>query len=198
MTLAGVIGGEAHMHAMGDDTGARAKERLSERVRVGEKKAHGGPLKVRNFNLLLGGQTISLMGDALYLVALPWLVLTTGGSAHELGVVLAAFGIPRALSMLVGGWLSDRLGPRPVMLLADVGRLLLLGLLAALALQGHPTPFQLCAIAAPLGVFGGAFLPASQAIVPETLAHDDLQVGNGVMLASRQGANLVGSAVAGV
>ncbi len=63
---------------------------------------------------------------------------------------------------------------------------------------GHPTLWQLCAIAVPLGAFGGAFLPASQSIVPETLSPDELQAGNGLMLASRQGANLIGAAGAGV
>src|SRR5262249_45650462 len=81
---------------------------------------------------------------------------------------------------------------------ADALRLLLVGLLAAIAMGGHPTLFQLCAIAVPLGAFGGAFLPASQAILPETLSPDDLQAGNGLMLASRQGANLIGAAGAGV
>lgn len=162
------------------------------------KRVAGGPLRVRNFALLFGGQTISVMGDVLYLVALPWLVLTTGGSAQELGIVLATYGIPRALSMLLGGWLSDRLRPRRVMLVADAVRMLLVGLLAALALGGHPTLWQLCALAVPLGTFGGAFLPASQSIVPETLAPDELQAGNGLMLASRQGANLIGAAGAGV
>jgi MFS family permease len=158
----------------------------------------GGPLNIRNFNLLFGGQTISVIGDALYTVALPWLVLTTGGSAEVLGMVLAAYGIPRAVSMLVGGWLSDRLRPRRVMLIADAVRLLLVGLLAVIAMRGHPTLFQLCAIAVPLGAFGGTFLPASQAILPETLSSDDLQAGNGLMMASRQGANLIGAAVAGI
>src|SRR5215475_9171142 len=88
------------------------------------------PFKVRNFQLLFGGQTISVIGDALYMVALPWLILTTGGSAQELGIVLAAFGIARALSMLAGGWLSDRLGPRRLMLVADAVRLVLVGILA--------------------------------------------------------------------
>src|SRR5258708_12807219 len=70
------------------------------------------PFKVRNFNLLFAGQTISIIGNALYAVALPWLILTTGGNAQELGIVLAAYGIPLAVSMLAGGWLSDRLRPR--------------------------------------------------------------------------------------
>src|SRR5262249_35346012 len=74
----------------------------------------------------------------------------------------------------------------------------LVGFLAGMAVGGHPTFFQLCAIAMPLGAFGGAFLPASQAILPETLSADELQAGNGVIMASRQGANLIGAAIAGV
>ncbi len=99
--------------------------------------------------------------------------------------------------MLVGGWLSDRLRPRRVMLIADTIRLLLVGLLAMIAMGRHPTLGPLCAIAVPLGTFGGAFLPASQAILPETISPEDLQAGNGLMLASRQGVNLIGSAMAG-
>ena len=156
------------------------------------------PFKVRNFNLLFSGQTISIFGDALYAVALPWLILTTGGSAQELGIVLTAYGIPLAASMLAGGWLSDHLRPRRVMLIADTVRLLLMAILAALALVGHPTLWQFCVIAVPLGALRGVFMPASMAMVPDTLSKDDLQAGNGLMMASMQGANLVGSAIAGV
>ena len=156
------------------------------------------PFKVRNFNLLFSGQTISIFGDALYAVALPWLILTTGGSAQELGIVLTAYGIPLAASMLAGGWLSDHLRPRRVMLIADTVRLLLMAILATLALVGHPTLWQFCVIAVPLGALRGVFMPASMAMVLDTLSKDDLQAGNGLMMASMQGANLVGSAIAGV
>jgi predicted MFS family arabinose efflux permease len=84
------------------------------------------------------------------------------------------------------------------MLIADAARMLLVGLLAAIAVGGHPALWQLCAVAVPLGVFGGVFLPASQSMVPETLSPDELQAGNGLMMASRQGANLIGAAGAGV
>lgn len=156
------------------------------------------PFKVRNFNLLFGGQTISTIGDALYAVALPWLILNNGGSARELGIVLTAYGIPRVGSVLLGGWLSDRLRPRRLMLVADAFRALLVGLLAALALWGHPTLWQLCAIALPLGAFGGAFLPASAAILPDLLPDESLQAGNALNFSFTQAANLVGSALAGV
>jgi MFS family permease len=165
------------------------------------RSAKGGllrPFKVRNFRLLFSGQTVSIIGDALYAVALPWLILTTGGSAQELGIVLAAYGIPRAGSLLMGGWLSDRLRPRRLMLIADTVRMVLVAILAALALWGHPAFWQLVAIAVPLGAFGGAFMPAYMSILPDTLSNEDMQAGNGLMMASLQGANLVGSACAGV
>ena len=55
-------------------TGILLKEQPAERVLVMEeqKKPEAfGPLRGRNFALLFGGQTISVVGDALYLVALP-------------------------------------------------------------------------------------------------------------------------------
>ncbi len=39
----------------------------------------------------------------------------------------------------------------------------------------------------------GVFTPASMSIVPDTLDSEDLRAGNGLMMASLQGANLVGS-----
>ncbi len=156
------------------------------------------PFKVRNFSLLFGGQTISTIGDMLYMVALPWLILTTGGSPQELGAVLAVYGIPRAFSMLAGGWLSDRLRPRRLMLIADSIRMVLVGLLAVLALGGHPAFWQLCALALPLGILSGVFMPAAMSILPDTLNNEELQAGNALIMSATQGANLVGSAAAGL
>jgi MFS family permease len=156
------------------------------------------PLKVRDFRLLFGGQLISTVGDAFYAVALPWLVLTNGGSAQELGIILGAYGIPRIGSVLLGGILSDRLRPRRVMLLADFTRALLVGILAALAFIGHPALWQLILVAIPLGTFEGLFLPAAFAMLPEVLEDADLQAGNALNTSSVQLAILVGSGAGGV
>lgn len=156
------------------------------------------PLKVRDFRLLFGGQVISTVGDAFYAVALPWLVLTNGGNAQELGIILGAYGIPRIGSVLLGGILSDRLRPRRVMLLADFARAVLVGVLAALAFLGHPALWQLLLVAIPLGAFEGLFLPASFAMLPEVLEDADLQAGNALNTSSVQLANLLGSGAGGV
>lgn len=155
-----------------------------------------GPLRVRNFRLLIGGQAVSTVGDMFYAVALPWFMLSGGGSARDLGVVLAAYGIPRAGSVLLGGMLSDRIQPRLMMLVADIARALLLGGLAAIVLLNLHTLWILCAIAAPLGLFEGIFLPASMAILPSIL-DDDLQAGNAINMATVQVATLAGPSVGG-
>lgn len=157
-----------------------------------------GPLRLRNFRLLIAGQMVSTIGDMFYAVALPWFVLSSGGTPRDLGVVLAAYGIPRAGFVLLGGALSDRLQPRRLMLLADIARALLVGGLAAIVLLDMHTLWILCAIAAPLGAFEGLFLPASMAILPSIMSDDDLQAGNAINMATVQISTLAGPSVGGI
>lgn len=155
------------------------------------------PLRNRNYSLLFGGQLISNVGDAFYWVALPWFMLSSGGGAQALGIVLAAYGVPRIGTILLGGSLADRWRPRKVMLLADVMRAFLVGVLALLAIKPHPSLWLLCIVLALLGSFAGLFLPAAWSITPDVLSDDDLQAGNALSTSSLQIATFVGSGVAG-
>ena len=156
------------------------------------------PLRVRDFCLLFVGQMISTTGDMFYAVALPWLMLSSGHTPQELGIVLATYGVPRVGTLLLGGLLSDWLRPRRVMLLADIMRALLVGILAVLVFTGRTGVLPLCAVAAPLGAFAGLFLPAYYAILPEILGADALQAGNALNTSSLQLALLIGSGLAGL
>ncbi len=156
------------------------------------------PLRNRNFSLLFSGQLISNIGDAFYWVALPWFILSSGGGAQGLGFALTAYGVPRVVTILLGGALSDRLHPRRVMLLSDVARLLLTCILAALLLQGHLALWLLYTLLALLGGFAGLFTPAAWSITPHILTDDDLQAGNAIRTSSMQIATFIGSALAGI
>jgi len=156
------------------------------------------PLQVRNFFLLFSGQLTSIFGDAFYSVALPWFILTNGGSALTLGTLLAAYGIARTGTSLIGGWLSDKFTPRWIMLVADILRALLVAGLAIMAVGGHLTLWLLYAISVPLGALSGVFLPAYYAMTPEVLSDDKLQAGNALSSSSIQIAELLGPSVAGI
>src|SRR5262245_26732851 len=156
------------------------------------------PLRYRDFRLLFGGQLISVLGDQFFAVALPWFVLTAGGSPQDLGLILSAYGVPRIGSVLLGGMLADRWRPRRVMLLADAARAVVVGGLAALALFAHPDFQQIGALAVALGLFDGFFIPASWAVVPDVLPEKALQAGNSLSFSWTQLANLVGPSIAGL
>ncbi len=156
------------------------------------------PLRVWNFCLLFSGQMISTLGDMFYAVALPWLMLSSGHTAQELGIVLASYGVPRVATLLLGGVLSDRWRPRPIMLLADIARAFLVGILVVLVIGGYSNVWQLALIAAPLGAATGLFLPAYYAMLPEVLPNAQLQAGNALNSSSIQLAIFVGSALGGV
>jgi hypothetical protein len=64
-------------------------------------------LSLRIFRLLFCGSGISLLGDQFVLIATPWLVLQLTDNS----LVLALEGIPRAVLMLLGGAITDRLSP---------------------------------------------------------------------------------------
>jgi MFS family permease len=68
---------------------------------------------------LLGAGTISLIGNTLSLIALPWFVLQTTGSPAKAGMVGFAVFLPAFAAGIFGGTLVDRLGFKRVSVLAD-------------------------------------------------------------------------------
>jgi MFS family permease len=156
-----------------------------------------GPLAVRSFRLLAGGQFASTIGDYCYAVALPWLVLSNHGNTVLLGTVLACYGVPRTVLIPVGGMLADKLGPRTLMLFADVMRCLLVGVLTVLAARHTASLVTLGPTAALIGGGEGLFLPASYTIMPSLLDDTRLAAGNALSSTAVQAGSLIGPAIGG-
>jgi predicted MFS family arabinose efflux permease len=156
-----------------------------------------GPLAVRSFRLLASGQFASTIGDYCYAVALPWLVLSNHGSTVLLGIVLACYGVPRTILIPIGGILADKIGPRTLMLSADVMRCVLVGVLAFLAARHTASLVTLGPTAALIGAGEGLFIPASYAIMPSLLDDARLAAGNALSSAAVQVGSLIGPALGG-
>jgi MFS family permease len=152
----------------------------------------------RNFSLLFGGSTISAIGDQFTLVALPWLVLKLTGSPAALGVVLATMALPRAVFLLIGGAMVDRLSPRRVLLAARGCNAALVALLAVLVLLGDIQMGLVYAIALGIGLATAFAYPAGSAILPQLMAPTQLQAANALFMGMRQLSMFVGPALAGV
>ncbi|MEA2256036.1 MAG: hypothetical protein QOG35_2081, partial [Solirubrobacteraceae bacterium] len=150
------------------------------------------------FRLLFAGQALSVVGDRIAPIALAFAVLGVG-SATDLGLVLAAGGIPFALFSVLGGVVSDRVGRRRVMLASDVVRTLSEGTMAALLITGTAQIWMLAVLSFVYGCAAALFMPALMGLIPQTVSGSDrLKEANALIALARSVANVAGPALAGV
>ncbi|WP_078651188.1 MFS transporter [Streptomyces xylophagus] len=151
-----------------------------------------------DFRRLWLGQTASQLGEQTSLVVLPlFAVLALDVGSGELGALRATGEAPiLLLSLFVGAWV-DRWRTRTVMLVADLGRTMVLWAAAAAALLnwlGLPALFVVVAASGALSVY---FDVAYQASVVRLVTHDQLVRANSVLEGSRSAAQIGGPALGG-
>ncbi|MDE3131177.1 MAG: MFS transporter [Acidobacteriota bacterium] len=156
------------------------------------------PLRHASFRLLIAGEVVSNFGDGIYVVAMPWYVLTHRGGVLLLGAVLAAYGIPRTALLVVGGWASDRHRPWNVMMVANCARGLAVAAFAISAEAGAAHGAVLVVLSIALGAGEGIFVPASETVVPALLPSSELQAGNALVAGTTQLSQIAGPACGGV
>jgi MFS family permease len=154
-------------------------------------------LRSRDFRLLWAGQTVSLIGDGAFLVALGWKTFSLTGSTRTLALVLMLHGLAMLTTLLIGGALADRYPRRTLMIVSDVARFVVIGTLTAADATGHLTFPLLLVLAVLFGLGDGFFHPAFGGIVPLVVEPHQLASANTLIGVSRQGAFVVGPALAG-
>ena len=157
-----------------------------------------GPLRSRNFRLLLACNVISTTGSAGATVALPFAVLTIGGSASDVGYVAAAYLVSFIVFLLLGGVIADRLPRHQVMVAANALQGLAQAGSAFLVLTGGAHVWELMALAAARGVGSGFFFPASEGLLPQTVPADQRAQANAMDRIGRNGGQIGGAALGGV
>jgi MFS family permease len=155
-------------------------------------------LSERDFRLLWIGQTGSFFGDALVGVALAFAVLGLTGSAGDLGLVLAAFALPRVAFVLAGGVWSDRLPRQRVMVACDLLRAAVQGVMSTLLITGNAEIWHLIAFAMLMGSAAAFFTPASVGLMPQIVSPGRLQQANALVSISQSGTHIFGPLVAGL
>jgi MFS family permease len=152
-----------------------------------------------DFLKLWAGESVSLLGSQVTLVALPLLAaLTLGASPLGMAALSAAATIPVwVLNLPAGAWV-DRARRRPIMLGANVGRALLLGSIPLAALLGRLGMGQLYLVAFLTGALAVFFNLAYQAYLPSLVGRGELVEGNAKLEVSNSVAQVAGPAAAGM
>jgi MFS family permease len=142
-------------------------------------------LRHRDYTLLWSGQTISVVGDGIYTVAIALEALRISDHPATLAYVEGARVAPNAVFLLFAGALVDRLPRRLVVLGANALRAVAIAVLAALVAVHALNLTELVLVSAAVGTGDAFFYPAYPAIMPELLPADLLTQGNAFNSASQ-------------
>lgn len=160
-------------------------------------RAGWGVWRHRDFRWLGIGQGLSWLGDAFQPVALAAGVLLHGGSATDLGIILALSMATRVVCMPVAGVWADRLMPQRIMVLADLVRLAAALGIALLFASDAWAVAPLAILTMVSSAAGAFFMPAFIALKPNLVPVSDRQSANAMLTMLSTGAMIIGSASGG-
>jgi MFS family permease len=154
----------------------------------------------RSLAALIIANATSLTGNVVAIVAIPWFVLETSGSAGRTGVAAFCTAVPLGIGSLVGGAVVDRLGAR----LTSVGSDLIAGItFAAIPLLhsvGRLPYWATLALVIAGGLFDGPGQAARSVLLPQLREHADVSAerANALWTTTEHTGYVLGAPLAGI
>jgi MFS family permease len=167
---------------------------------MGAERASGQPVALRrnrDFQLLWGGQAVSLLGSQTSKIAYPLLVLAMTGSAAKAGIAGFAAMLGYLLFPLPAGGLADRHDRKRIMICCDVIRLLAVGSIAVAGWAAHITYVQVLVAGFAEGTASVFFSVAQRAALPMLIHPSQRSLAVSQNEARQNAAQLAGPALGG-
>ncbi|WP_328319435.1 MFS transporter [Streptomyces sp. NBC_00388] len=151
----------------------------------------------RRYYTLLTAYITSSLGNWLYRLALPLLVLKLTGSALSTGAVYAIEYIPFLLLSLPGGVFADRFDRRRMLIFGDLTAAVIATGLALVVSAGSHALWPIYLTAFLLACVEPVYHPAFQSFLPEIVPADRLGPANSWMQSGDNIMSMIGPAAAG-
>ncbi|TCP59303.1 putative MFS family arabinose efflux permease [Tumebacillus sp. BK434] len=151
----------------------------------------------RNFLYYWTGSLFAGLGDAVFALALTWLVVESTGSAAMVGALFLTMGVPRVVLTLFAGVLVDRLQPIRGMILCEWVRVLTSGGLFVLGLLGPLPLWSLFAAAFVFGVLEAFFWPAASAVRQRLVEPEFYTQASGLLMIAMKTTVIIGPLLGG-
>ncbi|MET7765316.1 MFS transporter [Streptomyces sp. NPDC005355] len=150
--------------------------------------------------LVLAANTVSIAGNSLTLLAVPWFVLETTGSAAKAGLVAFCATFPVIVSAVVGGPVIDRLGRRRTSIASDTLCAVAVAAIPLLHFTDLLRFWQLCALMACSGLLHAPGETARQVLVPALAERAGTTLSRAASFydGASRGARMLGAALGGV
>lgn len=150
------------------------------------------------FRHLFFARLLTVLGNGIAPIALAFAVLDIGGSAADLGLVVAARSLFNVAFLLLGGVLADRYSRSLVLVASSVVGALSQGAVAWLVLEGSATVIGLTLLGTINGAAAGIALPASSALVPQTVPAHNLRAANALIQLGIYSGTVIGASLGGI
>jgi MFS family permease len=153
----------------------------------------------KNFRRYFIGQSVSLLGDQVTLIALPLTaVLALHATPGQMGALLTAALVPNLIfSLHAGVWIDRRGRRRDVMTATDVGRGLVIATVPVAYAVGHLTWAHLYVVAFLTGTLTVFFFVAYGAFFQVVVPREDYVAANSLIHGSRAFSFLAGNSLGG-
>jgi MFS family permease len=154
----------------------------------------------RAFNVLLSATLLSVAGDGITQIGVPWFVLMSTGSPGKAGVVALCTMLPAAVGSLLGGTVVDRGGAWRVSVVSDAACCMVVMTVPVLRLAGALHFWELCALLALAGLLHAPGNTARAVMLPALArrSHLPLPRAAGLSAGAARAASIIGSAAGGV
>ena len=159
---------------------------------------HGGLWRHADFLKLWSAESVSQLGSQVTALALPLVaIVTLGVSAFEVALLGVIEFAPFILVSLPAGVWVDRMRRKQILVVADLGRALLLATIPLAYWLDALSIWQLYAVGFAFGVLTVFFDVAYQSYLPSLVDRARLVEGNAKLEVSRSGAQIAGPSLAG-
>jgi DHA1 family multidrug resistance protein-like MFS transporter len=144
------------------------------------------PILILSFTLL-----VVMLGYGMVLPIMPFYIERLGAGGRELGWLMATYALMQLICAPLWGWLSDRIGRKPVLALG------VLGYAVSLLMFGLATSFWMLFVARSLsGILSSATMPTAMAFIGDAAPEGERSGGMG-QLGAAAGVGVVGGPLLG-
>ncbi|MBB3676657.1 MFS transporter [Modestobacter versicolor] len=157
------------------------------------------PLRNRAYRRVFGGVAVTMLGQQMTLVAVPYQVYQLTGSSLMVGLTSIVALVPLVVFGLLGGAIADAMDRRTLMVVTSVGAAVTSALLAVQALlPGEGNLAVLWVLTAAVSGFAAVNQPARSAVIPAIVGPDGVAAANALAMTVRQAGVIVGPLLAGL
>ncbi|WP_175640422.1 MFS transporter [Metabacillus schmidteae] len=152
----------------------------------------------KDFLILFSGQTISNLGNQIYLIALPWLVYELTHSSFDMGTISAIMALPDLLFALIIGTIIDRYNRKRILWIASFIQLIIVLIIPILFITNMLEIYHIYITGFLYSSATLIFITCYRSCIPDLTDEDSLVEVNSLIQLSLTLIKMIGPLLAGI